>query len=72
MLIEALSNLVDNAIKFTPPGGSVRIEIADDSGVPLLRVADSGPGISVAERSGSRSVSTVRIRAGMSRAAGWA
>lgn len=51
MLIEALSNLVDNAIKFTPPGGSVRIEIADDSGVPLLRVADSGPGISVAERS---------------------
>jgi signal transduction histidine kinase len=51
MLLEALSNLVDNAIKFTPQGGSVRIEIAEDAGVPAIRVTDSGPGIPVAERS---------------------
>jgi len=50
MLIEALSNLVDNAIKFTPPGGSVRIEIAEDAGVPVIRVTDTGSGIPAAER----------------------
>ena len=50
MLLEALSNLVDNAIKFTPEGGSVRIEITEEVGVPAIRVTDSGPGIPVAER----------------------
>jgi signal transduction histidine kinase len=50
MLMEALANLVDNAIKFTPPGNSVRIEIAEDVGVPLIRVTDSGSGIPGAER----------------------
>jgi signal transduction histidine kinase len=50
MMIEALSNLVDNAIKFTPPNGTVRIEVAEEAGVPLLRVTDSGFGIPAAER----------------------
>jgi len=51
MLIEAVANLVDNAIKFTPPGGAVRIELDQRDGRPLLRVRDSGPGIAPAERS---------------------
>src|SRR5579859_3650737 len=51
MLIEALANLVDNAIKYTPRGGWVRIEIARAADGPLLRVSDSGFGIPATERS---------------------
>jgi len=51
MLIEALANLVDNAIKYTPRGGWVRIEIAREADGPLLRVSDSGFGIPATERS---------------------
>ena len=51
MMIEALANLVDNAIKYTPTGGRVRIEIVQESGGPLLRVSDNGFGIPATERS---------------------
>ncbi len=45
LVAQALANLVDNAIKYTPPGGAVRIAVANgDKGVELS-VADSGPGI---------------------------
>ena len=43
-------NLLDNAIKYTPPGGTVNLEIASVDGAPLLRVDDSGPGIAPDER----------------------
>lgn len=45
LLLEALSNLVGNAIKFTPPGGlvEIRARAADDG--PWVDVSDSGPGI---------------------------
>ena len=46
LLVELLGNLVDNALRHTPKGGVVRIEVAadSDSGVRLT-VTDSGPGI---------------------------
>jgi hypothetical protein len=50
LLSELLSNLVDNAIKFTPPGGRVSIHLDERDGSPSLRVADSGPGIPPAQR----------------------
>jgi two-component system, OmpR family, sensor kinase len=40
-----LLNLLDNAIKYTPAGGSVSLHIQDHDGVYDLRVTDSGPGI---------------------------
>jgi PAS domain S-box-containing protein len=44
-LIQAISNLLDNAAKYTPPGGRVRVSvIADDRGVHI-RVQDDGAGI---------------------------
>ncbi len=42
---QILSNLLSNALKFTPPGGLVRVELRDEDPWALLRVSDSGPGI---------------------------
>lgn len=42
---QALINLVDNAIKFSPVGGQVRIRVADTPGGAVVEVIDSGSGI---------------------------
>jgi signal transduction histidine kinase len=48
-LEQVAANLIDNALKYTPPGGRVEVEIgADDQGA-MLRVRDTGPGIPAAE-----------------------
>ncbi len=43
----ALGNLVDNAVKYTPPGGDLTLEIRDDvsEGLAHLRIRDNGVGI---------------------------
>jgi heavy metal sensor kinase len=46
VLRQALINLVDNAIKFTPTSGHVRIRIDETPQDALVEVIDSGPGIS--------------------------
>lgn len=52
LLTELISNLVDNAIKYTPSGGQVTVTVLDDvGGGAMLSVIDSGPGIAPAERS---------------------
>jgi len=50
LLFEAMANLVDNAVKFTPPGGQVRLELVSEDDTALVRVSDTGPGISTQER----------------------
>jgi signal transduction histidine kinase len=44
-LQQALANLVDNAIKYTPAGGRVTVEAMEVSGQSVIKVKDSGPGI---------------------------
>ena len=44
-LQHALGNLLDNALKFTPPGGTVTLSITREEGWACLRVADTGIGI---------------------------
>jgi len=50
LLFQAIANLVDNAIKYTPEGGSIRVDLQKSSAGPKLVVADSGPGIPEQER----------------------
>jgi two-component system sensor histidine kinase TctE len=49
-LREIVVNLVDNAIRYTPPGGIVTTRIAAAPGQVSLTIEDNGPGITPAER----------------------
>lgn len=50
LLFEAVANLVDNAVKFTPSGGRVELALDAEDDTALVRVSDTGPGISERER----------------------
>ncbi|HEY0858964.1 MAG TPA: sensor histidine kinase N-terminal domain-containing protein [Albitalea sp.] len=52
LLRELIRNLVDNALQYTPAGGTVTVRVMDDPfrQVVVLQVEDSGPGIPPAER----------------------
>jgi signal transduction histidine kinase len=42
---QSVMNLVDNAIKYTPNGGHIRIRVWASPGAAMLEVSDNGPGI---------------------------
>ncbi len=50
LLFEAIINLLDNAIKFTPPGGRVEARLSNGAGGPQIDIIDSGSGIRENER----------------------
>ncbi len=50
LIAQALGNLLDNAIKFTPAGGRVRLAVAPSGARIALIVEDTGPGIPAADR----------------------
>jgi two-component system, OmpR family, sensor histidine kinase TctE len=50
LLSELIDNLLDNAVRYTPRGGSVTVRSGCEDGAPFLSVEDNGPGIPVSER----------------------
>jgi heavy metal sensor kinase len=50
ILRQALLNVVDNAVKYSPPGGSIRLRVRDHPADPCIEIVDSGPGIPAADR----------------------
>jgi len=50
LLFEALSNLVDNAIKFTPAHGTIELRARGQLAGTRIDVLDSGPGVPLGER----------------------
>lgn len=50
LLAHAIANLLDNAIKYTPPHGSIALSVVESDQEIKLSVADTGPGIPPADR----------------------
>jgi signal transduction histidine kinase len=50
LLAQALANLLDNAIKFTPEGGRIRVSLSTPAAGPEVMVEDNGPGIPADKR----------------------
>jgi signal transduction histidine kinase len=50
LLAQALANLLDNAIKFTPDGGHIHVALDGSGSAPQVIVEDNGPGIPADKR----------------------
>lgn len=50
LLFQALANLLDNAIKYTPSGGAVAVQVQPDAADVRITISDSGPGIAEDQR----------------------
>lgn len=50
LLFQSLANLLDNAIKYAPEGGRLRVDLRHENSSIVLAVADDGPGIPADQR----------------------
>ena len=49
MIEQVLVNLIENAVKYTPPGSPIEISAARQNGVVRVEVADRGPGVAAGD-----------------------
>ncbi|WP_201066788.1 hybrid sensor histidine kinase/response regulator [Thiorhodovibrio litoralis] len=49
-LVQVITNLLDNAIKYTEPGGRIRLEVTQEAGKACLSLSDSGQGIAAEDQ----------------------
>jgi len=45
MLFQALANILDNAIKYTPANGIIQVTVTEDENQAIIYICDNGPGI---------------------------
>ena len=45
LVFQAIANLLDNALKYTPTGGEVHLDVGTKQGTASVTISDSGPGI---------------------------
>ncbi len=50
ILRQAVVNVIDNAVKYTPNGGEIHVEVRRDGDKAVIEVRDSGPGIAAEHR----------------------
>ncbi len=50
LLFQAFANLLDNAIKYAPPGAHIDVRLTEEAQQHCVAVCDDGPGIPQAER----------------------
>ncbi len=50
LILQVLTNLVDNAVKYTPPGSEIAVRTLRRDGMVVVEVADTGPGIPDADK----------------------
>ncbi len=50
LLAQAITNLLDNAVKYTPAGGAIQLDVTRQNGNITMTVSDNGPGIPAEQR----------------------
>ena len=50
LLTQMVANLIENSINHCPAGVMITVELSQEAGIPMLCIADTGPGIPAAER----------------------
>lgn len=50
LLFQALTNLLDNAVKYSPDGGRIGVDLGTTNGHVIITVTDRGPGVPAADR----------------------
>lgn len=72
MIRQATANLISNAVRYTPEGGTITVSVSSHEGMCAIAVRDTGIGLSPTRRRWCSPASGARTPAARARAAAWA